>query len=202
MSRGLAYSNGRQQTRQGASRAVAEWIPGKLRSARECRRSSARGADTRPFLHSLGPFRPFAAAQHPADRHVKATTKIRRTVTSFLSLGKEYPRRAAVSSLCLTASCRLADPFGNPRHLGRIDRSGRRWLNELIDCAQASVEGIAKREKCSVRQINMTLSLAFLSATIVKAAIDGRLPRGIGVTRLRDAPIEWSRQHAMLGLAN
>jgi hypothetical protein len=27
-----------------------------------------------------------------------------------------------------------------------------------------------------------------------------RLPRGIGVTRLRDAPVEWSRQHAMLGL--
>jgi hypothetical protein len=34
----------------------------------------------------------------------------------------------------------------------------------------------------------------------VKAAIEGRLPRGIGVTRLRDAPVEWSRQHAMLGL--
>jgi len=30
--------------------------------------------------------------------------------------------------------------------------------------------------------------------------IEGRLPRGIGVTRLRDAPAEWSRQYAMLGL--
>ena len=29
--------------------------PGKLRSARECQQSSARGADTRPFSHSLGP---------------------------------------------------------------------------------------------------------------------------------------------------
>ena len=28
-----------------------------------------------------------------------------------------------------------------------------------------------------------------------------RLPRGIGVTRLRDAPAEWSRQYAMLGLS-
>ena len=34
---------------------------------------------------------------------------------------------------------------------------------------------------------------------LVKAAIKGRLPRGIGVTRLRDAPVEWSRQTAMLG---
>jgi len=28
-----------------------------------------------------------------------------------------------------------------------------------------------------------------------------KLPRGIGVTRLRDAPAEWSRQYAMLGLS-
>jgi hypothetical protein len=43
-------------------------------------------------------------------------------------------------------------------------------------------------------------SLAFLAPDLVRAAIEGRLPRGIGVTRLRDAPAEWSRQHAMLGL--
>ena len=29
---------------------------------------------------------------------------------------------------------------------------------------------------------------------------EGRLPRGIGVTRLIDAPLEWSRQRDMLGL--
>jgi site-specific DNA recombinase len=52
-----------------------------------------------------------------------------------------------------------------------------------------------------VRQINMTISLAFLAPALVKGAIDGRLPRGIGIARLRDAPAEWSRQHAMLGLA-
>jgi hypothetical protein len=66
--------------------------------------------------------------------------------------------------------------------------------------ANTNVESIAKREKCSVRQVNMTISLAFLAPDLVKAAIEGLLPRGIGVTRLRDAPVEWSRQHAMLGL--
>ena len=76
---------------------------------------------------------------------------------------------------------------------------GRRWLNELVDDAKADVEGIAKREKCSVRQVNMTISLAFLFTRHCEAAIEGRLPPGIGVTRLRDAPVEWSRQHAMLG---
>ena len=35
-------------------------------------------------------------------------------------------------------------------------------------------------------------------ATLVASIARGR--RGIGVTRLRDAPAEWSRQYAMLGL--
>jgi hypothetical protein len=77
---------------------------------------------------------------------------------------------------------------------------GRRWLKELVDNASLTVESIAKREKCSLRQVNLTISLAFLAPNLVKAAIEGRLPRSIGVTRLRDAPSEWSRQHAMLGL--
>jgi hypothetical protein len=76
-------------------------------------------------------------------------------------------------------------------------------VHELVENANANVESIAKREGCSVRQVNMTISLAFLAPALVKAAIEGRLPRGIcgiGVTRLRDAPVEWSRQQAMLGL--
>ncbi len=63
----------------------------------------------------------------------------------------------------------------------------------------ANVEGIAKREGCSVRKVNMTISLAFLAPDLVEAAIEGRLPRGMGVARLCDLPAEWSRQHQMLG---
>jgi DNA invertase Pin-like site-specific DNA recombinase len=79
---------------------------------------------------------------------------------------------------------------------------GRRWLDEIVTGAAVDAEQIAAREKCSVRQVNMTISLAFLSPTLVMAAIDGTLPRGVGVARLRDAPVEWSKQHAMLGLAS
>ena len=50
------------------------------------------------------------------------------------------------------------------------------------------------------RRVNMTISLAFLAPHLVKAAVEGRLPRGIGVERLRDAPVEWSRQFEALGL--
>jgi hypothetical protein len=77
---------------------------------------------------------------------------------------------------------------------------GRRWLNELVTDPIASTETIAKREGCSIRKVNMTISLAFLAPDLVTAAIEGRLPHGMGVARLCDLPAEWSRQHQMLGL--
>jgi hypothetical protein len=79
---------------------------------------------------------------------------------------------------------------------------GRRWLDEIVTGTVTDAEQIAAREKRGVRQVNMTISLAFLSPTLVIAAIEGTLPRGVGVARLRDAPAEWSKQHAMLGLAS
>jgi site-specific DNA recombinase len=77
---------------------------------------------------------------------------------------------------------------------------GRRWLDELIVNPAATTESIAGREGCTARKINMTISLAFLAPDLVKAAIDGRLPHGMGVVRLADLSAEWSRQHQMLGL--
>jgi site-specific DNA recombinase len=77
---------------------------------------------------------------------------------------------------------------------------GRRWLDELIADPAATTESIAKRESCSTRRINMTISFAFLAPDLVKAAIDGRLPHGMGVARLADLSAEWSRQRQMLGL--
>ena len=77
---------------------------------------------------------------------------------------------------------------------------GRRWLNELLADPNTTVERIAAREGCSMRKVNMTISLAFLAPNLVKAAIDGRLPHGMGVARLCELPAEWSRQYRMLGL--
>jgi site-specific DNA recombinase len=79
---------------------------------------------------------------------------------------------------------------------------GRRWLDEIVAGTVTDVEQIAAREKCSVRKVNMTISLAFLAPDLIKAAIEGRLPRGIGVARLCDCPVEWSRQYRILGLPN
>jgi site-specific DNA recombinase len=78
---------------------------------------------------------------------------------------------------------------------------GRQWLSE-IEVGAATIDGIATRETCSKRHVNMTISLAFLAPNLVKAAVEGRLPHGIGVARLFDPPVGWSRQHQMLGLAH
>jgi DNA invertase Pin-like site-specific DNA recombinase len=77
---------------------------------------------------------------------------------------------------------------------------GRRWLNEIISGSATDAEQIASRERCSVRHVNMTISLAFLAPKLVRAAVEGRLPRGINIERLRDPPVEWSRQFEALGL--
>jgi site-specific DNA recombinase len=78
---------------------------------------------------------------------------------------------------------------------------GRTWLDEIISGTAAGPEQLAALHKCSVRHVTMTISMAFIAPPLVKAAIEGRLPRGIGVANLRDAPAEWSRQFERLGLS-
>src|SRR5262245_37840608 len=78
----------------------------------------------------------------------------------------------------------------------RVDR-----LDEIISDS-TTVEDIAARQKCSVRHVNLTISLAFIAPGLVKAGVEGRLPRGIGVAALRDPPAEWSLQFARLGLTS
>jgi site-specific DNA recombinase len=75
---------------------------------------------------------------------------------------------------------------------------GRQWLDEIVS-GTTSIDDLASRHNCSARQINITLSMAFLAPSLVKAAIEGRLPRGLGIAELRDAPAEWSQQATRLG---
>jgi len=78
---------------------------------------------------------------------------------------------------------------------------GRLWLAEMQSGAVANVQDIAARENCSKRHVHMTISLAFLAPSLVKAAVEGRLPQGIGVARVFDLPPGWARQYQILGLA-
>jgi site-specific DNA recombinase len=83
-----------------------------------------------------------------------------------------------------------------------IDALGdaQRWLDELLSDPIQTFESLALREGRTERSIRMTLSLAFLAPDIVKAAFEGRLPRGYGLKRLVDLPMAWPDQWRALGL--
>jgi site-specific DNA recombinase len=52
------------------------------------------------------------------------------------------------------------------------------------------------------RSVHMLISLAFVAPDIIEALIAGRLPRGIGITRLADVPPSWAKQRKLLGISN
>ncbi len=76
---------------------------------------------------------------------------------------------------------------------------GRAWLADLTSGTIVGTDALALRERCAERSIRRTLSLAFLSPTIVQAIIAGQLPRNIGVQHLADLPPSWRDQQATLG---
>ena len=78
--------------------------------------------------------------------------------------------------------------------------NGRAWLDDIVTGRAAGIETIAMRQGRSKRSIAMMISLAFLAPDIVEAAVDGRLPRGVGARRLVDLPSDWAEQRRMLGL--
>jgi site-specific DNA recombinase len=79
-------------------------------------------------------------------------------------------------------------------------REAHRWLDALLSDPRLTLESLALREGKTERSIRMTLSLAFLAPEIVKAAVEGRLPRGFGLKRLVDLPMAWPDQWRRLGL--
>jgi site-specific DNA recombinase len=113
-----------------------------------------------------------------------------------------HPKKSAGS--CSRANASRSD--GRPERFKRRARlvsviaRGPRWLDDVVSGRKTTVAELCAREKCSVRQVNMTISLVFLAPNLVKAAVGRSLPRGISVKRLRDPPTEWSRQFVALGL--
>jgi hypothetical protein len=78
-------------------------------------------------------------------------------------------------------------------------RNAHHWLDEFLSDPRLTLESIASREDKSDRSIRRTLSLAFLAPEIVKAAVEGRLPRGFGLKRLVDLPMARRDQWPALG---
>jgi hypothetical protein len=99
--------------------------------------------------------------------------------------------------------------WSDPRAMSSDTRSrllstialSRCWLDDLVSGRVADIEKMAVRECRSPRSVTMLLSLAFLTPDLVKAIVDNRMPRGIGLTQLMDLPCEWSEQRRAIGMA-
>jgi hypothetical protein len=71
------------------------------------------------------------------------------------------------------------------RALAAAYGKARSWLDRLVADPTISIASIAGSEGRTERSIRQTLSLAFLDPSLVDAAMEGRLPRGFGLKRLR-----------------
>ena len=78
--------------------------------------------------------------------------------------------------------------------------TGRAWMDELVTSKMPGTDAIASREVLSERAVRMTLSLAQLAPSIVRAIVDGRLPRGLGIRDLAELPPSWTEQEQALGM--
>jgi site-specific DNA recombinase len=70
----------------------------------------------------------------------------------------------------------------------------RRWVERVVDGDAGEIARIAREEGCSERSVRMLLSLAFLSPTIVQAAVRGTLPHRSGLSSLLDLSPSWTTQ--------
>ena len=73
-------------------------------------------------------------------------------------------------------------------------------MDQLISGDAEDIAGLAAKHQISEKTVRSTLSLAFLAPDIVQAAIDGRLPRGLGVSQMTDLTADWVQQRQQFEL--
>lgn len=111
------------------------------------------------------------------------------------------PKREVIPSSIATGNDKRPIRSETRSTLLRALAMGRLWLQELVTEKTTDTGAIALREERSKRSVHMMISLAFVAPDVVEAAVSGRLPRGIGITRLVDLPSIWSKQREALGLS-
>jgi site-specific DNA recombinase len=94
-----------------------------------------------------------------------------------------------------------SEQFERRARLVNAVAKGRRWLDDVATGRVENVAELCTREECIARPVNMTISLTFLAPNLVKAGVECRLPRGIGIERIRDLPTEWIQEFELLGLS-
>jgi hypothetical protein len=116
-----------------------------------------------------------AIAPAPTEKHVgEAAAACEIIQIPWAKPPSKRRREIIVPESKSTADARPIRADARARLVAAIAR-GRRWLDELARGDVSDIETIAARERCGVRKVNMTVSLAFLAPDLVKAAIEGRL---------------------------
>ena len=194
-------AQGRKEQVGSVARVPAEPIEEQVLA--ELRRTS--GDQTPPTLLIAISLSRSSIASSSARIISRCAARTRRRMVRRMSLsliGKSRHRPAGGTS---SFPQRPTGPFDRSASMNRPGCSkaialARRWLDELVAGTVADLSGLARREKRTERSIRMMLSLAFLDPAIIKAAADGRLPRGHGVSRLVNLPMAFADQWATLGL--
>jgi site-specific DNA recombinase len=114
---------------------------------------------------------------HDADREEEA-----KVLTVSWTAPSPHRRREIIQGASATSFSARPLPTSARLALLKALRKAHHWLDELLTVPKQTIESIAARESKSERSILMTLSLAFLAPDLDKAAIEGRLPRGFGLT--------------------
>ena len=128
---------------------------------------------------------------------------------SFVSVTQAFNTTTSMGRLTLNVLLSFAQferELTGERIRDKIAASKKKgiWMGGVVPLGyrveNQTIESLAARERKTERWIRRTVSLAFLCPALVKAAIDGRLPRGFGVKRLMDLPMAWPDQWSALGL--
>jgi site-specific DNA recombinase len=76
------------------------------------------------------------------------------------------------------------------------------WMQKVIAGETVLLKDLAASEGLNPAEVTRLLPLACLSPAIVEAILAGRQPTDLTVERLKrlpDLPLEWSKQHTLLG---
>jgi hypothetical protein len=107
-----------------------------------------------------------ALQRSPTDGVTPADEETSNAADDSLSRGRSRPlgnRGRFLSRTAFPKSEIRPTPIERRARLVNAIAGDRRWLDEIVSGAVNDVQQIAARQKCSVRQVNMTISLAFLA---------------------------------------
>lgn len=186
-------------------RAVADALRGHLRQQDKFKHAENSHSLVRTHVEkvSLHPNRLEITLRQPEADAVDCAAEPHREPPEILTVVWSKPsatrHRAILGAPASTSPACPIRSEARSRLIGGIAR-GRRWLEQLAGGHVEDLASIANQHNLSEKTVRSMISLAFLAPDIVQAAIDGRIPRGFGISQMTDLPAAWDTQRRQLGL--